>query len=139
MWIVCISAACLATTIVGCGRSGPERVVVVGKVTYRGKPVKAGEIRFIPAKGTSGPSWGALITDGQYTANGKGGVPVGLHRVEIVATDVKKKGRGFESADVAKGAIPKQYLPAKYNSQSELEIAVESARGKIIQNFELAD
>jgi hypothetical protein len=73
----------------GCGPSGLERAVLSGTVTYQGQPVKEGLIRFIPIKGTEGPSWGAHIIDGRYKAAGKGGVPVGTHKVEILAYRTK--------------------------------------------------
>lgn len=129
----------------GCGCKGPERVAVFGRVTFRGEPIKEGEICFIPTKGADAPATGALILDGQYFANGNGGVPVGIHRIEIVAG--LRKGLAGRIAQVgnspsnlkAKEAPKKLRLPAKYNSQSELTIAVEPGSGRIVQNFALTD
>ena len=137
-----MAVACLALAVAGCGPSGPERVVVSGKVTYRGVPLKTGEIRFIPIKGTEGPMWGALIADGQYTADGKGGVPVGTHRVEILATSVREMGeggRGFDGPPKPGMNRTPRKLPAKYNRQSTLEITIEPGSGSIVKDFALTD
>jgi len=118
------AAAMLAAA--GCSDTGLERVVVSGRVTLNGKPVSNGEIRFRPIKGTRGPVSGSSIVDGAYTAEGLGGVPVGTYRVVIRGYRfVKATG----SNSVEEGRF-EQYLPAKYNEQSELEVTVESGRRK---------
>ena len=138
------AVACLALVVVGCGPSGSERAVVSGKVTFHGVPLKSGEIRFIPIKGTEGPMWGALIADGQYTADGKGGVPVGTHRIEILATSTKgpsEGGRGLDGPPRPgmNAASRKPYIPAKYNRQSTLEITIEPGSGGIVKDFALTN
>ena len=115
----------------GCGGSGIERVIVAGKVTLAGKPVEKGFIRFYPIKGTVGPMWGAQIADGKYRADGKGGVPVGIHRVEIEAFRTVKSGPVgpdvFEDFGGNGPAVAEvQYIPARYNAQSELELIVDT-------------
>jgi hypothetical protein len=139
-----VAVGCLALVIAGCGRGGPERVAISGKVSYHGEPVKSGEIRFIPSQDTGGPAWGALIVDGQYVADGNGGVPVGTHRVEISAPGAKgaaggDREFGAPSSRNAKTASQKQYLPAKYNSQSTLKITVEPGSRRIVKDFALTD
>lgn len=136
-WIVWAAAGCLAVSG-GCGRGGPERVVVSGQVTYRGESVKHGEISFIPIKGTQAPMSAASIVNGRYDAGSNGGVPVGIHHIEIVAW------HELTTANVPKGMpvgrIPRDlYLPAKYNTQSELEITITPGSGKIIHDFTLTD
>ena len=125
----------------GCGPSGPERAVLSGTVAYQGEPVKKGVIRFIPIKGTEGPSWGANIIDGRYKAAGKGGVPVGTHKVEILAYRPKA---GVTAAapppDPALDRTPReQYLPEKFNTKTELEITIPPGSGKVVKNFDLTD
>ena len=46
---------------------------------------KQGTIRLIPVGQTKTPPWGAEIIDGRYSCHGRGGVPVGTHKVEIEA------------------------------------------------------
>jgi hypothetical protein len=52
----------------GCGRPGPARQVVQGTVTFAGRPVPAGVIRFEPALalGNLAPMGEAVIRDGVY-------------------------------------------------------------------------
>ncbi|MEQ8211429.1 MAG: hypothetical protein RH917_16515 [Lacipirellulaceae bacterium] len=70
-------AIALVVTL-GCGGgSGVERNTITGTVTYEGKPVPHGKIRFEPdrEKGGSGPQGLAVITDGEYSTDdlaGKG-------------------------------------------------------------------
>ncbi|MBI1313709.1 hypothetical protein GC176_20645 [bacterium] len=75
----------------GCGGSsdGPDRFAVSGEVTFEGKPVPMGFIKFTPdsSQGNSGPGTGCPIKDGEYaTPKGKGLVG-GPHIVEIAGWD----------------------------------------------------
>lgn len=121
----------------GCGHRGPERVTVSGQVTYRGQPLSYGQIHFVPAENTAGvPVTAATIRDGRYTASIKGGVFVGSHEVRIVAyRDSAPQGVPVD-ADFVQQV---QYLPEKYNSQSELRIAIPSGSSAIHQDFDLDD
>jgi hypothetical protein len=116
----------------GCGSSGIERAVVAGKVTLDGQPVGQGFIRFFPIQGTEGPMWGAQIIDGNYRADGKGGVPVGTHRVEIEAFRAVRNANpnpgNFEDFGGTGPAVAEvQYVPLRYNAESELELIVTPA------------
>ncbi len=53
----------------GCGPRGPQRFQLEGKVTFDGKPVPSGTIRFEPdsTKGNTGPVGYTAIKDGRYT------------------------------------------------------------------------
>jgi hypothetical protein len=142
-WIVWAAAGCAAVVAGGCGRGGPERALVCGKITYRGEPVTKGEIRFIPIQGTETPMWAANVVDGQYEAYGKGGVPVGTHRIEVFGWRPKLQKAQTTTGlplGLTTGKHPReQYLPAKYNSQSQLEITIAPGSGKIIRDFALTD
>jgi len=137
---VAIIACCGA---LGCGGSlsdEPERVLVSGSVTYAGQPVADGEVRFVPTKGTEAPSCSAVISGGVFKAEFKGGVPVGVHRVEIRAYRPREGAGSEEVPGMAQGETVKdQYLPAKYNSKSELELTVESGSGPITKDFALEE
>jgi len=65
--IVLTAVALLITT--GCGPSGPRRFQLEGSVTFDGKPVPSGVIRFEPdaSRGNRGPVGYAAIEDGRYT------------------------------------------------------------------------
>ena len=64
--------AALLTVVVsfsGCGPRGLQRFHLEGKVTFDGKPVPSGAIRFEPdsTKGNTGPVGYTAIKDGRYT------------------------------------------------------------------------
>ena len=119
MLIVPTVASCF-----GCGSSEPERVKVSGNVTYMGKPIAQGSIRFIPTGDTKGPTASANIQQGKYEAVAKGGVVVGINRVEITAIAPRKDPMGRDLAAMEGAGV--QYMPIKYNHQSELTVKIES-------------
>ena len=128
--------------LAGCGRSGGlEMVVVSGTVTYQGKPIEDGDIRFIPTGDTKGPTSGAPIRNGRYEITARGGVPAGIHRVEVFAFRIRRGGGALEGGrGRAPGELPKeQYLPKKYNDSSELKATIESGRSRISKDFNLDD
>jgi hypothetical protein len=142
--IVWLAIACglAAAIVVGCGRGGPQRVVVTGAVSYRGQPVADGAIRFIPREGTAGPSTIVAIAGGRYTAEAQGGVPVGAHRVEIVAVRGRPSRAELEAQDADKSKSDwqqYQYLPKKYNVDSQLKTTIESSPSPVVRDFTLAD
>lgn len=130
--------AALLVALIGCaGNEGPERRVVNGRVTFEGKPVDDGNVRFRPIKGTPGQNCGGPIREGQYTTKASGGVTVGTHRVEILAYHLKAPpGVDIDSLDPDE-IIRQAYIPLRYNVQSELEYTVESGRGPVTKNFDL--
>jgi hypothetical protein len=136
---ISLVSATAAVFFGGCGDRGPERVVVSGAVTYNGKPIPAGDIRFVPV-GTSGaPMTGAEIKDGKYTADGYGGVPVATHKIEAYRADPTGKTGNAPPPIMARGAPRHQYLPKRYNIDSELKITVEPGSKQITKDFDLAD
>ena len=109
----------------GCGHDGgPDRAVISGAVTFAGKPLEEGRIMFVPAKGTKGPTSGAEIVGGKYTVKAKGGVPLGTHRVEITAFRQLPIPPGVPESAFDQGPPREQFIPAKYNRQSELKIEI---------------
>jgi hypothetical protein len=127
--------------IVACGCGGPSDVVqVFGTVTYGGQPLESGQIRFRPIEGTKGPTSGADIANGQYRVTNRGGVPFGKHRVEIRsyrpdedAAPISDLHPGYEPGDKPL----EQYIPDRYNTQSELTVVVPVAAKNHKANFEL--
>jgi hypothetical protein len=120
----------------GCGESGTlERVQVRGNVTFAGKPVQNGEIRFFPTEKTQGPVSGAPIVDGKYDVTQRGGVPVGSHRVEIEAF---RASRAYPQLN-AEGGHREQFLPEKYNIGSKLTAVVARDGDAMQLNFDLSD
>jgi hypothetical protein len=134
--LACVLMAMLASCLGGCGGRGIETVPVVGRVSFEGEPIKEGRIRFFPVEGTTGPMTGAEIREGQYEVQNRGGVPVGKHRVEIEARRFGKGGSGPEVPGLGNPAV-EQFIPAKYNRQSQLFVTVESGSGKKTLDFDL--
>jgi hypothetical protein len=114
--------------LAGCGggNSGLQKVIVSGTVTLDGSPIADGNVRFYPIEGTKGAVSGGPIHDGVYAAHGKGGVPVGRHRVEIQAYR-PAKGQPASS----EGASIEQYLPPRFNENSTLTAEVTTETEKL--------
>jgi hypothetical protein len=99
----CLFVLAAVIAAAGCGSEDGPRVVY-GKITVGGETPDSGEIRFVPIDGTSGSVNAAVILDGEYRIEGRGGLPVGKYRVEVLAK--KKTGQqtqennGFEMVTV---------------------------------------
>lgn len=97
-----LAALLAVTSLIGCNSSDQlQRVIVSGAVTFKGKQVEKGQIRFIPIDGTKGPVTIDPVDQGQFTTKNTGGVPVGTHRVEILGYDAKL----YASAGTGPGAL----------------------------------
>jgi hypothetical protein len=132
----------LLGAIAGCGSSYPTCVGVRGRVTYHGKPVKAGMISFTRRGQTSAaelvrPATGELRADGSYTMStfrsGEGVLP-GKYIVTIVAFDYSGKRDELQR-------LP-SLIPTKYGSPetSGLKATVPSdASGALQLDFDLTD
>lgn len=132
----------MAILLAGCGgRNGPERVVVSGVVTYNGKPIPEGAIRFVPSQDSPVPTSGASILNGRYMVDGKGGVPVGAHRIQIEAFRmVPAPARpGLQGSPHRPTEVPQQYLPDRYNAKTQLEITIPSGSRAVTKDFDLTD
>ena len=125
-----------AAVAVAAGCGGPDRTVVRGEVTYRGQPVADGEVRLYPKAGTEAPMTGGLVRDGRYAVEARGGVLPGTYRVEVTAYRSRPQAAG---ADVEKADAAGQYLPAKFNAKTELELVVPPSRDPVTHDLHLKD
>ncbi len=68
-----LTAACLV--MLGCGDGGPKKYPVAGKVTFGGKPIIYGDIRFEPKEGLNNQQTMAFsqINDGNFATEVVGG------------------------------------------------------------------
>ena len=135
-------AVLLAGFVAGCDHDGLERVVVSGTVTYQGKPLEEGQIRFQPTANTKAPTSGAFIRKGTYRVDSQGGVPIGTYKVRIEASRVgtERVSSSSEEALSVESTPPReQYIPAKYNRATQLEITIEPGSKAVTRNFELTD
>ena len=110
VWIVLL--------LIGCGQQG-DRQRLEGTVTLDGAPLAEGQITFLPQSGTKGPTAGGQIAEGYFSIPNEGGTFTGAFLVKITAT--RKTGKQVmnyalnEMIDESE-----QFLPLRYNRQSEL-------------------
>ena len=115
----------IALTI-GCGGGveGPEEHATSGSVSLDGSPIAKGEILFEDSTGAVAGS--AVIENGKYETT----VAAGKLTVRINAP--KEVGEADET-----GLVPtEETIPAKYNTESELEVEIKEGENKDV-NFEL--
>ncbi|MEZ6072386.1 MAG: hypothetical protein R3C10_19530 [Pirellulales bacterium] len=148
--------ALLLSSFVGCGGDPADRVVVTGEVTFAGQRVSNGDIRFLPFAGQPGRATGAPIVDGRYTVDAGGGVPIGEHQIKIRAflldgADAAPAQMGDndifsvpQGEAAAPSELPKynadgreNYLPPRYNGESELSAKVTGEQDPWTLDFAL--
>ena len=110
----------LALLIVGCGQI--KLAEVSGTITYDGEVVEQGSIAFLPLDG-NGPSGGSAIKDGKYFAQN---VSVGMVKVRILGAKVTGQKRMFDDPNSPLVTTSEQYLPTKYNKETELTYEVKA-------------
>ncbi|QDT67041.1 hypothetical protein [Calycomorphotria hydatis] len=82
---------------VGCGSDGPTQYAINGEISYGGKPVPAGIIRFQPDR-NAGNDWKASvgeIHDGKYDIASSNGVIGGAYLIYVFGHD----GVPFEDSE----------------------------------------
>lgn len=115
-WLVVVIVAAALAVHVGCSGAArmPAAYSVAGLVTVDGEPLNEGAIAFEPADGRGGV-YGGQIRDGRYDVK----VAAGPKKVSIVG--MKELGVIGPTGQPA----PSQFLPAKYNTRTELAATVE--------------
>ncbi len=111
----------------GC-KSGDGKVDVSGTVTFNGKPVEEGTIQFVHTADTADT---VTITDGKYATR----IPPGSKKVAVHA--YRKTGEFLRDPTDKQSGYPvvSNYIPAKFNDQSELTAEVSKSGG--VHNFDL--
>lgn len=124
--------------LAGCGgKQGLERYSISGTVTFDGKNVPNGYLRFIPDKkqGNKGPGCSAAIIDGQFKTLAGQGTIGGPHLVKISGAD----GISYETenGDVIAGGRPlfPEYtesldLPKKAATVHDFALTAAQFKGK---------
>lgn len=129
MKIVCILTLFQVPLLIsGCSEEddGPKMVTVKGTVSLDGKPIRLGNMIFEPADGAGRASAGE-IKEGEFEFRS----PLGLKKVIISAYHKSgKQGKEFGED------IMESYIPAKYNTKSELTETVQENAANVFQ-FEL--
>ena len=126
----CLQAALVScgvlALVAGCQEAGPS---IRGRVTVDGSDLVEGAISLRPLPGTSGPSVGGEIVGGQFHIGGDAGLAPGKYRVEITAMQES----GETMVDPSFGTevpVAKQFLPVRYNTNSELVLEVAAGRNE---------
>jgi hypothetical protein len=118
----------LFVCVIGCG-GGSSTLPVEGVVDFDGKPIAEGQINFIPAPGTAGPTAGSVISAGSYSVPAEVGLKAGKYRVEISALrPTTQKTQTFNAVTGAMDASTgyESYIPPQYNAKSELSADVKA-------------
>lgn len=116
-WLVLLCAC--ACFLPGCGGAGPRSVS--GTVTVDGQPLTSGEILFEPEDTTKSPDAGQ-IKDGKFAFSAKTG------KVKVKITAMREiPGKTLVGAMGETLASTEQYLPAKYNTATELTAEVKAS------------
>ena len=115
---------CCALTVAllaGCGggSDGPTEYAVTGTVTFDGEPLAEGSLLFIDPAGKS-RSYPGVIKEGVFSSE----MTAGKKTVQITAIR-PDPGKTVPSGDgLSQEPAFEQYIPAKYNKKSTLEIEV---------------
>jgi hypothetical protein len=111
----------------GCSRD--QRTGVEGAVTFDGKPIRFGNITFVPTGNGKGISAGDRIADGRYKFDPKFGLYPGPHRVEI--TWAKPTGQKYKNELGDELDRLEEGLPDKYHKNSTLTADVKAGENVI--------
>ncbi len=114
---------------IGCGRSPTrlETVPVAGRVTLDGRPVAAGTVLLVPARGRAGQ--GSIAADGRFAIStyrsADGGV-VGDHRVAVFAAAASPKTFA-EDVAARSWLVPERYANPETSGLSCTLVAGQAA------------
>ncbi len=111
--------------IVGCGGSsdGLPRQAVSGKVTFDGKPLESGTIRFVPsAPPGGGPQveGGDTIKGGQFSISREVGLVPGSYKVSIYSGNLAGERPKANMGPGRAPAVAKELIPKEYNAMTKL-------------------
>jgi hypothetical protein len=124
-WVLMAGVLC---AIAGCGRGDTDRCAISGEVTLDGRPVDGGNIQIDPLEAKQPSASGALVQAGRYSIPRQTGLVPGKYRVHIYWAE--KVNTGIVptiTGDVGHNVNvtpPRELIPAKYNTESELTIEV---------------
>lgn len=137
VWIpfLCVVAGLMFAGCPGASSNGQQRTGISGTVNFEGTPIRYGVIQFVPDAGQNLPASSLEIREGAYQSDAGKGLPAGTYRVEI--TGWSQPREEISAVDQATGSeASRQIIPEKYNTRSELKLAVETTKS-IQKNFVL--
>ena len=136
--LFCIGGV-LASSVIGCEKSGPKMIQVEGKVTYKGKPVPRGWVTFHPDAKKGNQSMevpkGDIDPDGTYHVITRlaEGITPGWYHVAVNAADPIDPKNPYFNKD--KWIVPEKYSNPK-TSKLEMQIVENPAPGAYDINIE---
>jgi hypothetical protein len=120
--------------VAGCSKSDNQATTISGMVEFEGEPVRVGEIRFVPIRGTQASTVGGKIRDGQYSLSPKQSLKAGEYRVEVMGyRNPKDPQAEVNLQDADSNYI--QYIPSKHNQNSQAAITIESTHEPVTRDF----
>jgi hypothetical protein len=107
-----------------CGEPADKlpREPVRGTVRFDGKPLESGTVVFMPASVQGETQAGGLIQHGSYEIPRRDGPVPGVYTVVITAAGNAAVPAGAPGNELS---IPRQPIPARYNTRSELKAEVK--------------
>jgi hypothetical protein len=137
VWLVGLSG--VLVVLAGCAPQydGPPRASVYGRVSVDGKPLEDGVLNFVP-DGHDGRFVSVPIAGGTYWLEEVDGPNFGKYTVQIYGFQLSAANEPGEDANAQPSAdnpdrelaaisADKQLLPPKYNTQSELSMAISKS------------
>jgi hypothetical protein len=119
--------AALLLTLTACSGDPLQRQAVSGSVSFKGTPIKVGNIDFSPLDGQK-TMVGSAIEDGKFSIPRDKGLSPGRYKVTVNAPDRIPKD-GPPGSDT--GPMQKELIPAKYNTNSTLEREVKAGQPNV--------
>ena len=123
-----VSPALILCGVLGLsGCSQQEKVArqrIEGRVLLDGAPLDHGSVRFEPEGAKVGISAGAVVDQGRLVINVEKGLPTGKYKVAISSPE---GGSTEPKMPDPNTPPPRERIPAKYNTQTELAIDVDGA------------
>jgi hypothetical protein len=115
LWLLVALAGLGPCLVLGCSKkTGMPTAPVVGKVTYRGKPVPTGTVMFTPDEGPA--ATGNIAPDGTYrltTYREGDGAVIGRHKVTITALQDMGNLLPEQRSPTPPPLVPVKYLSAE--------------------------
>jgi hypothetical protein len=105
----------------GCKAPEAGKYEIAGTVKFKGQPLAAGSIRFIPIA-RDGAGSGARIVHGKFVIPQRRGLAPGMYKVEI-RSGTASASAGDEAGEP--GPEGKDPIPSKYHDATTLEIEVQ--------------
>jgi hypothetical protein len=129
-----VAIAVVLFAILGCNKE--PRTAVSGTVTFDGQPLPAGQIVFEPT--SAGRLGIAQISNGAYNMPATQGPTAGKYVVRITANRPSGRKTKTGGGRDTKALVDQheQFIPGKYNEQSQLTTEV-AGEGLIVRDFPL--